>query len=128
MTNHAHILSTCAIDVCISEAISKMSQDLLYAANLNSRSPSSSLNGIFTGEMDDSLQKAKPDRPPRTRAFTLLNFPKGTLFNRVNLRYTTAAFTLSPEPWALLCCANLSGDYALYAISVRRRVRGRLGS
>jgi REP element-mobilizing transposase RayT len=25
MTNHAHILSTCAIDVCISEAISKMS-------------------------------------------------------------------------------------------------------
>ena len=44
------------------------------------------------------------DRPPRIRTFTLLNFPKGTLFNRVNFRYTTAAFTLSPEPWALLCC------------------------
>jgi len=86
MTNYAHILSTCAIDVCISEAISKMSQDHLYAANLNSRSPSSSLNGIFTGEMDGSLQKAKPDRPPRIRTFTLLNFPKETLFNRVNFR------------------------------------------
>jgi hypothetical protein len=59
------------------------------------------------------------DRSPRIRAFTLLNFPKGTLFNRVNFRYTTAAFTLSPEPLALLRCANLPGDWALYAISVR---------
>ena len=38
----------------------------------------------------------------------------------VNFRYTTAAFTLSPESWASLCCANLPGDWALYAISVRR--------
>jgi hypothetical protein len=60
------------------------------------------------------------DRSPRIRTFTPLNFPKGTLFNRVNLRYTTAAFTLSPEPWALLCGANLPGDQALYAISVPR--------
>jgi hypothetical protein len=36
----------------------------------------------------------------------------------VNFRYTTAAFTLSPEPWALVCCATLAGDWALYAISV----------
>jgi hypothetical protein len=27
--------------------------------------------------------------------------------------------TLSPEPGALLCCANLPGDWALYAVSVR---------
>jgi hypothetical protein len=60
------------------------------------------------------------DRPPRIRTFTLLNFPKGTLFNRVNFRYTTSAFTLSPEPWPLLRGANLSGDWALYAISVPR--------
>jgi hypothetical protein len=38
----------------------------------------------------------------------------------VNFRYTTAAFTLSPEPWALLRGANLPGDWALYAISVPR--------
>ena len=38
----------------------------------------------------------------------------------VNYRCTTAAFTLSPEPGALLCSANLPGDWALYAVSVRR--------
>lgn len=38
----------------------------------------------------------------------------------VNCGCTTAAFTLSPEPGASLCCANLPGDWALYAISVRR--------
>jgi hypothetical protein len=58
----------------------------------------------------------------KIRPFTLLNSPKGTLFNRVNYRYTTAAFTLSPEPWALLRGANLPGDWALYAISVRRLI------
>src|SRR4030042_4703747 len=36
----------------------------------------------------------------------------------VNCGYTTAAFTLSPEPKASLCRANLPGDWALYAISV----------
>ena len=36
----------------------------------------------------------------------------------VNFRYTTAAFTISPEPWASLCCANSPGDLALYAVSV----------
>jgi len=41
----------------------------------------------------------------------------------VNCRYTTAAFTLSPEPWALLCCASLPGDWALYEFPVRLPVR-----
>ena len=40
----------------------------------------------------------------------------------VNFRYTTAAFTISPEPRALLCCANLPGNLALYAVSVRRLI------
>ena len=40
----------------------------------------------------------------------------------VNFRYATAAFTLSPESWALLCGANLPGDWALYAVSVRRLI------
>jgi hypothetical protein len=31
-------------------------------------------------------------------------------------RDTTAPFTLSPEPGALLCCANLPGDWALYGV------------
>jgi len=45
----------------------------------------------------------------------------------VNCCYTTAAFTLSPESWASLCCANLPEDWALYAISVRRLVALRSG-
>jgi len=53
----------------------------------------------------------------------------------VNFRYTTAAFLVasgdyptcllagkSPEPRASLCRANLPGDWALYAISVRRLI------
>jgi hypothetical protein len=40
----------------------------------------------------------------------------------VNFRYTTAAFTLSPESRASLCRANLPGDWALYAVSVRRLI------
>ena len=40
----------------------------------------------------------------------------------VNFRYTTAAFILSPESRALLCCANLPGDWTLYAVSVRRLI------
>jgi hypothetical protein len=34
----------------------------------------------------------------------------------------TAAFTISPESLALLYCANLPGDLAVYAISVRRLI------
>jgi hypothetical protein len=40
----------------------------------------------------------------------------------VNFCYTTAAFTLSPESRASLCGANLPGDWALYAVSVRRLI------
>ena len=38
----------------------------------------------------------------------------------VNFHYATAAFTLSPESGASLCGASLPGDWALYAVSVRR--------
>jgi hypothetical protein len=40
----------------------------------------------------------------------------------VNCRDTTAAFTVSPESRALLCCANLPGDSALYVVSIRRLI------
>ena len=40
----------------------------------------------------------------------------------VNCRYKTAAFTLSPEFGASSCCADLPGDGALYAVSVRRLI------
>jgi hypothetical protein len=40
----------------------------------------------------------------------------------VNFRYTTAAFTLSPESRASSCGADLPGDWALYAVSVRRLI------
>jgi hypothetical protein len=62
------------------------------------------------------------DRYPRIRTFTLFNrFPSGK-FNRVNFPYTTAACTLSPESWALVCCATLPFEVALYAISIRRLI------
>jgi len=35
---------------------------------------------------------------------------------------STAAFTISPEPWASLCCANSPGNLALYAVSVHRLI------
>ena len=34
----------------------------------------------------------------------------------------TATFTLSPAPWALLCCVNFPGDRALYDISFRQLI------
>jgi hypothetical protein len=40
----------------------------------------------------------------------------------VNFHYTTAAFTLSPESRASSCGADLPGDWALYAVSVRRLI------
>ena len=40
----------------------------------------------------------------------------------VNFRYTTAAFTLSAEPWASSCGADSPADWALYAVSVRRLI------
>jgi len=45
-----------------------------------------------------------------------------SLDKNVNFHYTTAAFTLSSESRALSCCADLLGDQALYAISVRRLI------
>lgn len=45
----------------------------------------------------------------------------------VNFRDTTAAFTVSPESWASSCRADLPGDSALYAISVRRLIALRSG-
>ena len=41
----------------------------------------------------------------------------------VNFHCTAAPFTVSPEPRALTCCADLSGDWTLYAVSVRLPVR-----
>jgi len=40
----------------------------------------------------------------------------------VNCDYATATFTVSPESRALSCCADLPGDSALYAVSVRRLI------
>ena len=40
----------------------------------------------------------------------------------VNFDDATAAFTVSPESRALSCCADLPGDSALYAVSVRRLI------
>jgi len=40
----------------------------------------------------------------------------------VNFHDATAAFTVSPESGALSCRADLPGDSALYAVSVRRLI------
>jgi hypothetical protein len=45
----------------------------------------------------------------------------------VNCCYTTAAFTLSLESGASLCCANSPGDWALYAVSIRQLIALRSG-
>ena len=45
----------------------------------------------------------------------------------VNFRDATAAFTVSPESGALSCRADLPGDSALYAVSVRRLITLRSG-
>jgi hypothetical protein len=45
----------------------------------------------------------------------------------VNLHDAAAAFTVSPEPGALSCRADLPGDSALYAVSVRRLIALRSG-
>ena len=60
-----------------------------------------SLPGSFTRQISSQVGQISPDK-------------------NVNFRCTTAAFTLSPESGASLCCANSPGDWALYAISVRR--------
>jgi hypothetical protein len=65
-------------------------------------------------------------RPARHQSVSVLplNGSDGQISpdKNVNFRDTTAAFTVSPEPWASLCGANLPGDSALYAISVRRLI------
>ena len=38
-----------------------------------------------------------------------------------------STFTLSPESGASSCCADLPGDWALYAVSVRRLIALHLG-
>ncbi len=38
----------------------------------------------------------------------------------MNCNSTTASFTVSAEPWALLSCASLPADSAFYDVSVRR--------
>jgi hypothetical protein len=44
--------------------------------------------------------------------------------NDVVCRNATAAFTVSPKPGVLSCCADLPGDSALYAISVPPKYTG----
>jgi len=58
------------------------------------------------------------------RTFTLLNRLPFGKFNRVNLRYSTAAFTLFPESVASPYGADSLGDWALYAFSVFRITSG----
>jgi hypothetical protein len=43
-------------------------------------------------------------------------------YKDVDFRYTAAAFTLSSEPGVSSCGADLPGDWALYAVSVRRLI------
>ena len=64
-------------------------------------SPVVRVPGSFTRQISSHVRQISPDK-------------------NVNFRYATAAFTLSPESRALSCCADLPGDWALYAVSVRR--------
>jgi len=61
----------------------------------------------------------------RSARMPALDRPVGQISpdKNVNFRGATAAFTVSPEPGALSCRADLPGDSALYAVSVRRLIR-----
>jgi hypothetical protein len=78
------------------------------------------------------LQKQLIIREDKRLNYRSKSLPYGK-FNRVNFRYTTAAFLVasgdyptcllagkSPEPRALVCCATLPFEVALYAVSVPR--------
>jgi len=62
-----------------------------------------------------------PGMLPRRAPFPQ-KLPTGQVFpdKNVNCDEATAAFTISPESRALSCCADLPGDSASYAVSVRR--------
>ena len=63
--------------------------------------PRWSCPGSFTMQISSHVRQISPDK-------------------NVNFHYAAAAFTLSPESRALSCGADLPGDWALYAVSVRR--------
>ena len=65
--------------------------------------PRWSVPGSLTRQISSHVRQISPDK-------------------NVNFRYTTAAFTLSPESRASSCGADLPGDWALYAVSVRRLI------
>ena len=65
--------------------------------------PRWSCPGSFTMQISSHVRQISPDK-------------------NVNFRYATAAFTVSPKPRVLSCGADLPGDSALYAISVRRLI------
>ena len=70
---------------------------------------------------------------PAAEVFGKLPFPKEMQTGQVSpdkdvdCDYAPAAFTVSPESRALSCCADLPGDSALYAVSVRRLIALRSG-
>jgi len=61
------------------------------------------------------LDVATQDAAKTATAYGQASPDKNVIF-----RYATAAFTVSPKPRALSCCADLPRDSALYAVSVRR--------
>jgi hypothetical protein len=65
--------------------------------------PRWSVPGSLTRQISSRVRQISPDK-------------------NVNFRYTTAAFTLSPESRVSSCGANLPGDWALYALSVRQLI------
>ena len=65
--------------------------------------PGRSIPGSFAEQISSHVGQISPDKD-------------------VNCGYTTAAFTLSPESGASSCGADLPGDWALYAVSVRRLI------
>ena len=60
--------------------------------------------------------------PHRTLSILRLPVEQASPDKNVICRYATVAFTVSPKPGVLSCAADLPGDSALYAISVRRLI------
>jgi hypothetical protein len=102
-----------------------MKRPLLALRFANLYTPFASFLG--TGRMCSRRRRdlvSRWPRPARHRLVSIAPFDgsDGQISpdKNVNFHDATAAFTVSPEPGALSCRADLPGDSALYAVSVRR--------
>jgi hypothetical protein len=91
---------------------SSVSNPLLCRLLTSAQSPHALLHEALPSENGRKVGQISPDS---------VQYPLEG-YKDVTFHYTTAVFTVSPEPRDSSCGADLPGDSALYAISVRRLI------